>query len=273
MENIQVYINEGVSLVITHGPRILLAILTLFIGLFIIKKLTKSTKNLMKKRELDESLRPFFSMLISITLKALLIISVMGMVGVEMTSFIAILGAAGLAIGLALSGTLQNFAGGVIILIFRPFKVGDFIEAQGHMGSVKEIQIFSTILLTPDNRTIIIPNSPLSSGSMVNYSAQAQRRVDLKFGIGYNDDIDKTKEVLQGLIKADTRILKEPEPFIAVSELGDSSVNFAVRLWVNTDNYWPVFFEMTENVKKEFDKQKISIPFPQRDVHIFNQNN
>lgn len=273
MENIEVYINEAVTLIMTYGPKLLLAIIVLFVGLYIIKKLTKTLSKMMKKRELDESLRPFFATMISVVLKTLLVISVMGMVGIEMTSFIAILGAAGLAIGMALSGTLQNFAGGVIILIFRPFKVGDFIEAQGHMGTVKEIQIFNTILLTPDNKTIIVPNAPLSTGTMVNFSAQSQRRVDFTFGIGYNDDIDKTKSVLMGLINADGRILKDPEPFVAVSELADSSVNFVVRVWVEAANYWPVFFAMNENVKKEFDKQNISIPYPQQDVHVFNTSN
>lgn len=273
MENIDAYIKEAVSLIMVYGPKLILALITLFVGLYLIKIITRSTTKLMKKRELDESLRPFFGTLISVLLKTLLVISVMGMVGIEMTSFIAILGAAGLAIGMALSGTLQNFAGGVIILIFRPFKVGDFIDAQGHMGTVKEIQIFNTILLTPDNRTIIIPNAPLSSGSMVNFSSQAQRRVDFTFGTGYSDDIDKTKTILNDLINADSRILKEPAPFVAVSELADSSVNFVVRVWVEAANYWPVFFDMNENVKKEFDNQKISIPFPQRDVHIYNQNN
>jgi len=273
MENIDAYIKEAVSLAMVYGPKLILAVLTLIIGLYLIKIVTKSTGKLMKKRELDESLRPFFVTLISALLKTLLVISVMGMIGIEMTSFIAILGAAGLAIGMALSGTLQNFAGGVIILIFRPFKVGDFIDAQGHMGTVKEIQIFNTILLTPDNRTIIIPNAPLSSGSMVNFSSQTQRRVDFTFGTSYTDDIDKTKAVLNELINADSRILKEPAPFVALSELADSSVNFVVRVWVEAANYWPVFFDMNENVKKEFDNQKISIPFPQRDVHIYNQNN
>ncbi len=273
MGNIQAYIDQAVALVMAYGPKLLLAILTLFFGLYIIKAVTKTAKRVMKKREMDESLRPFFSSLINVTLKTLLIISVMGMIGIEMTSFIAILGAAGLAIGMALSGTLQNFAGGVIILIFRPFKVGDFLEAQGYMGIVKEIQIFNTILLTVDNRTVIIPNAPLSAGTMINYSAQSERRVDFTFGIGYSDDIDKTKSVLRELINADERILKTPEAFVAVSELGDSSVNFAVRVWVKGENYWPVFFDMNERVKKEFDKQGISIPFPQRDVHIYNQNN
>ncbi len=168
------------------------------------------------------------------------------------------------------SGTLQNFAGGVILIIFKPFKAGDFIDAQGYMGTVKEIQIFNTILKTPDNKTIIIPNGGLSTGSMTNFSTEPQRRVDFTFGIGYSDDIDKAKSVISGLIDADSRILKDPAPFIAVSELADSSVNFVVRVWADAGNYWGIFFDMTENVKKAFDKEGISIPFPQTDVHVYN---
>jgi small conductance mechanosensitive channel len=194
----------------------------------------------------------------------------MGMIGIEMTSFIAILGAAGLAFGMALSGTLQNFAGGVIILVFKPYKVGDYIEAAGYAGSVTEIRIFNTILKTPDNKVIIIPNSSLAGNSMTNYSAEPTRRVDFKFGIGYQDDIDKAKSVLKRLADADERILKDPAVFIAVSEMADSSVNLIVRAWVETANYWPVYFDMTEKVKKTFDAEGISIPFPQRDVHIYN---
>ena len=181
---------------------------------------------------------------------------------------IAILGAAGFAIGMALSGTLQNFAGGAMILIFKPFKAGDVIEAQGHTGKVSEIQIFNTILKTPDNKTIIIPNAGLSSGSMVNYSTEAQRRVDFVFGIGYGDDVDKAKEVLLQLIKTDSRILKDPEPFIVVSELADSSVNLTVRVWAEAVNYWGIYFDLTENVYKTFAKEGLNIPFPQMDVHV-----
>jgi small conductance mechanosensitive channel len=185
-----------------------------------------------------------------------------------MTSFIAILAAAGLAVGMALSGTLQNFAGGVMILLFRPFKVGDYINALGYSGTVKEIQIFNTILTTPDNVTIILPNGGLSGSAMTNYSTQATRRVDLTYGIGYDDDIDKAREILKNLIAGDKRILKDPEPFVAVSELADSSVNFVVRVWVNSSDYWGVFFDMQETVKKRFDDNGVSIPFPQTDVHV-----
>ena len=224
----------------------------------------------MEKRKIDDSLKPFIKSLTSALLKTLLVITVLGMLGVEMTSFIAILGAAGLAVGMALSGTLQNFAGGVMLLIFKPFKVGDFIEAQGYAGVVKEIQIFNTIITTGDNKTIIIPNGGLSTSSMVNYSTMPTRRVDWTFGIGYGDDVDKAKEVLKKLLSEDARILKDPEPFIAVSELADSSVNFVVRAWVNGADYWGVFFDMNEKVYKTFDKEGLNIPYPQMDVHIHN---
>jgi small conductance mechanosensitive channel len=192
----------------------------------------------------------------------------MGMMGIEMTSFIAILGAAGLAVGMALSGTLQNFAGGVMILIFKPFKVGDFIDAQGYMGVVKEIQIFVTILTTPDNKTVIIPNGPLSNGSLTNFSTQPQRRVDWTFGIAYGDDYDTAKTMLLKMMDEDKRILKDPDPFVALGEMADSSVNLTVRAWVNASDYWDVFFDMNEKFYKNADKAGLSIPFPQMDVHL-----
>jgi small conductance mechanosensitive channel len=225
----------------------------------------------MDSRRLDPSLKPFFSSLISITLKILLAISVMGMIGIEMTSFIALLGAAGLAFGMALSGTLQNFAGGVVLLVFKPFKVGDFVEAAGYSGTVSEIRIFNTILKTPDNKTIIIPNNAISGSSMVNYTTEATRRVDFVFGISYQDDIDLTKSILNRLIERDERIHKDPAPFIGLTEMADSSVNLVVRVWADTPNYWPIYFDMMEDVKKTFDAEGISIPFPQRDVHLYNQ--
>jgi len=223
---------------------------------------------MLDKRQTDSSLKPFLKGIVGILLKAMLVISVLGMFGIEMTSFVAILGAAGLAVGLALSGTLQNFAGGVMLLIFKPFKVGDVIQAQGYTGSVSEIQIFNTIMKTPDNKTIIVPNGGLSSSSMTNYSTEPQRRVDWTIGIGYGDDLDKAKAVIKRLCDADERILKDPEVFIAVSELADSSVNFAVRAWVNAADYWGVFFDMKENVYKTFTKEGLNIPFPQMDVHV-----
>jgi len=187
-----------------------------------------------------------------------------------MTSFIAILGAAGLAVGMALSGTLSNFAGGVMILIFKPFKVGDVLEAQGYTGGVKEIGIFNTIMNTPDNKTIIIPNGGLASGSMVNYSTEPTRRVDWTVGIGYGDDYDKAKSVMEKFISEDARILKDPAHFIALHTLADSSVNLTVRAWVNAADYWGVYFDMNEKIYKNFGQEGLNIPFPQMDVHVHN---
>jgi len=222
---------------------------------------------MMIKRNLDASLIPFLSSIIGIILKAALFISVAGMIGIEMTSFVAILGAAGLAVGLALQGTLQNFAGGVMLLLFKPFKVGDVLSAQGFTGSVKEIQIFNTIMATPDNRIIIIPNGGLANSAMTNFSTMDTRRVDFSFGIGYDDDFEKAKSLIRSLIDADSRILKDPEPFVRVGELADSSVNITTRVWVNAADYWAVHFDLIENVKKTFDKEKVSFPYPQMDVH------
>ncbi len=266
MENLSLQIND---IVVTYGPKLIGALITLIVGMWIISILRGVIRRQMEKREVEASLRGFLNSMLGITLKLMLWIAVIGMMGVEMTSFIAILGAAGLAVGMALSGTLQNFAGGVMILIFKPFKVGDVITAQGYTASVREIQIFNTILKTGDNKTIIIPNAGLSSGSMVNFSVEPKRRVDFTFGIGYGDDVDKAKEVLMKLIKADDRILNDPaEPFIAVSELADSSVNLVVRVWAEAANYWGIYFDLTEQVYKTFDKEGLNIPFPQMDVHI-----
>jgi len=263
------YAHKAIEMAMEYGPKLLLAILTLFIGLWVIKVFTRGIDRMMAKKDLDPSLNSFVLSLFSNLLKILLAVSVMGMIGIEMTSFIAILGAAGLAVGMALSGTLQNFAGGVMLLIFKPYKVGDYVEMQGYAGTVKEIQIFQSVLLTPDNVTIIIPNSPISTGAMKNYSTQSERRVDFIFGIGYEDDIDHAKSVLNRLIEADERIFKEPASFIGVVEHGESSINFSVKVWAKAEDYWGIYFDMMENVKKEFDKEKISIPYPQRDVHLY----
>lgn len=256
------------ELAITYGGKLLLALLTLIVGLWLIGKLTKSLNKLFKARDFDQTLQSFLSSLLGITLKALLLVSVISMVGVQMTSFIAILGAAGLAVGMALSGTMQNFAGGVMLLIFKPIKVGDYIEAQGHAGTVKEIQIFNTILNTPDKKTIIIPNGGLSTGSMINYSTEPVRRLDWTFGISYNDSIDKAREIIMEILNAEERIHQDPAPFVGLVNLGDNSVDLVTRVWVDAANYWPLFFEINEKVKKAFDAKGISIPFPQRDVHI-----
>lgn len=260
------------NIVANYIPMLTGAILTLIIGLWLIRIITRGSSRMMDKKDFDPTLKPFIKALVSITLKVLLLITVISMVGVKMTSFIAILGAVGLAIGLALSGTLQNFAGGVMLLLFRPFKVGDYIEAQGHSGTVNEIQIFNTILKTPDNKTIIIPNGGLSTNSMINYSAEPKRRVDWTFGIGYGDGIEEAKRIIRQLLDDDPRIIQDPEPFVEVSELADNSVNFAVRAWVNAGDYWGVFFSMNEKIYNEFNAVGLNIPFPQMDVHIHNTN-
>ncbi|MCG8373124.1 MAG: mechanosensitive ion channel [Balneolales bacterium] len=271
MENFTFDTSTLVDLGINYGVKLVQAVLVLVIGLWITSLVSKLIKTVLTKSQIEDSLNSFIRSLVSILLKVMVYITALGMLGVEMTSFIAILGAAGLAVGMALSGTLQNFAGGVMILLFKPFKVGDFIEAQGYSGSVQGIQIFVTSLNTPDNKTIIIPNGPLSTGSLINYSAEETRRVDWTFGIGYGDDIDKAYQVLRQLIDADERILKDPEPFMALSELADSSVNIVVRVWVKSADYWGVFFKMNEEVYKTFDKKGLSIPFPQTELWINRQ--
>ncbi|MCP9768339.1 mechanosensitive ion channel family protein [Lacihabitans sp. LS3-19] len=267
--NKEAIINKFTSLTLEYGPKIIVAIFIWIIGSWLVKQLTKGFVKVMETRDTDDSLKPFLRSLVSILLKVLLVLSILGTVEIEITSFIAILGAAGLAIGMALSGTLQNFAGGVIILLFKPFKVGDFIDAKGHTGTVKEIQIFNTILKTPENITVIIPNGELSNASLKNFSLETQRRVDWKFGVGYGDNADHAEMVIKQLCDADDRILTEPEPFIALSELGDNSINFVVRAWVEADDYWPVFFDMNKKIYEAFNKEGLNIPFPQMDVHLF----
>ena len=270
MDNLQNYSGKAIELLMGYGPKLILAIITLIIGLWVIKLFVKGLRKGMERKKTDASLQGFLLSLIGILLKIMLVISVASMVGIQMTSFIAILGAAGLAVGLALQGSLANLAGGVLILLFRPFKIGDFVDASGHMGTVKDIQIFNTILKTPDNKTIVIPNGVLSNASMTNYSTEPTRRVDMTFGIGYSDDIKKAKEILEELLRNDNRVLSDPKSMVVVSELADSSVNFVVRAWCNSADYWGIYFDMLEKVKLEFDKQGISIPFPQRDVHVYN---
>jgi len=266
------YYDKIIELVLQYGPKLVGAIFVWIIGSLIIKALVKGFNQVLNSRDIDESLKPFLKGIVSTLLKVMLAISVLGMLGIQMTSFIAILGSAGLAVGMALSGTLQNFAGGVMLLIFKPFKNGDFIEAGGYTGTVSEIQIFNTILKTPDNKTIIIPNGGLSTSSMINYSSEETRRVDWIYGIGYGDKTKDAKNVLLQLMKEDERILQSPEPpFIAVSELADSSVNFAVRAWVKSENYWGVFFDMNEKVYNTFEKEGLNIPYPQMDVYVHNK--
>ena len=254
------------------GIKIIAALAVFLIGKWVAKKLKKAAEKIMTKGNVDITLIKFASNLTYTVLLIVVILAALGQLGVQTTSFLAILGAAGLAVGLALQGSLSNFASGVLIIFFRPFKVGDFVELAGKTGTVSQIQIFTTELKTPDNKVIIIPNSQITSSVITNFSAEDTRRVDLKFGIGYGDDLLKAKKILNDLVNSDSRILKEPAPFVAVSELADSSVNFVVRVWVNAPDYWAVFFDMNEKVKLTFDKEGISIPFPQRDVHLYNHN-
>ena len=271
MENFQETLQKIYELAIQYGMKFVMAIVVLLVGLIVVKWITKGMVKMMRKGKVSESLIPFLKSMTNILLKVMLIISVMGMVGIQMTSFIAVLGAAGLAVGLALQGTLQNFAGGVMILLFKPYEVGHFIETQGYMGTVKEIQIFTTVLSTPDNRKVIIPNSPIATGSLTNFSAMPTRRIDFAFGIGYNDDIDKSKKILLKMAQKDERVLQEENPpEVMVEGLGDSSVNLKLRVWVKSEDYWGLFFDVTEGVKKQFDAAGISIPFPQQDVHLYN---
>ena len=268
MEEVNEYAVLAWDLVISYGPKLLLAIITLLVGLWIIGIFTRSFRKVLTTKEVDASLIPFSVSLFSTSLKVLLLLSILSMVGIEVTSFIAILGAASFAVGLALQGSLQNFAGGVMILIFRPFKVGDYIDGGGHSGTVKAIHIFNTILKTPDNKTIIIPNGGLSTSSLTNYSTETTRRLDMVFGIGYGDNIDEAIGILQEMAQSDERVLKDPAPFTGVLELGDSSVNIAFRVWCESSEYWNLHFFFNENVKKRFDKEGISIPFPQREVTL-----
>ncbi|NOY37221.1 MAG: mechanosensitive ion channel [Chlorobi bacterium] len=253
------YSQKLIDLAMIYGPRLIGAIVVLILGWWFIRLIVKGIRKAMGRSKIEPSLQTFISSLSAMTLKVLLVISVMSMMGIAMTSFIAVLGAAGLAVGMALSGTLQNFAGGVMILLFKPFKVGDMIEAQGYTGSVSEIQIFSTMLKTPDNRLIIIPNGPLATGTLTNYSTGETRRVEWTFGIGCGDDYDLATRVLKRFIDENIRILKDPAPFIALKELSNSSVNIVVRVWVRSADYWDVFFEMNEKVYKEFGKEGLNI--------------
>jgi small conductance mechanosensitive channel len=262
------YLEKITDFAIEYAPKLLGGVIVLIIGLWVTKLITKGVGKSLEKSNIDQSLVPFLRSLTNIILKALVGITVMGMIGIEMTSFVAIIGAAGLAVGMALSGTLQNFAGGVIILVLKPFKIGDFIEAQNFTGTIKEISIFSTLLNTPDKKLVIIPNGALSTGAIINYSAENLRRVDWTFGIAYGDNVEDFKRAMNTFINEDERILKEPEVFMGLSALADSSVNFVVRVWVDGPDYWGVFFDMNEKVYTKFADYNLNIPFPQMDVHV-----
>jgi small conductance mechanosensitive channel len=266
---VQQLIAKGYELITVFGVKILEALAVFIIGRWVVKYLSKLTRRLMEKRNVDVTLGKFIANMTYIALLTFVILAALGMLGIQTTSFIAVIGAAGLAVGLALQGSLSNFAAGVLMIIFRPFKAGDFIEGAGVAGIVEEIQIFTTQLATPDNKTIIIPNAKLTADNIINYSTKGTRRADMVFGIGYGDDIDKARNIITDVLFKDARVLKDPPIQVAVSELADSSVNFVARAWVNAGDYWGVVFDATETIKKRFDAEGVSIPFPQRDVHIY----
>lgn len=254
-----------------HSWNILMAIVLFIIGRLAIGILTGFLRRLLNRAKIDQTISSFLMNLVKVLLMIVLVIAVLDYLGIGTTSFIAILGAAGLAIGFALQSSLSNFASGIMLVTFKPFKVGDFIEAGGTSGTVLEITIFNTVMRSGDNKKIIIPNGQITGGNIVNCSAMDTRRVDLVFGIGYDDDIRKAKEILTRLVNDDSRILKDPPPTIAVGELADSSVNFICRPWVKASDYWNVYWDLTEKVKLTFDAEGISIPFPQQDVHIYQE--
>jgi len=257
------------ELITLYGLKIIAAVVILIVGRWVAKGLRRLTVRALIKGKVDETLVSFLGHLTYFTLLAFVIIAALNQLGIQTTSFIAILGAAGLAVGLALQGSLANFAAGVLMIIFRPFRVGDYIEGGATAGIVEEIQIFTTKLRTPDNKSIIIPNAKITGDNIVNYSAKDSRRMDMIVGVSYDDDYDQVKEVLQDILAKDGRILEEPPPTIAILEFGDNSVNFAFRPWVKTAEYWDVYFALTEAIKKRFDEEGITIPYPQRDVHLF----
>jgi small conductance mechanosensitive channel len=257
------------ELITLYGLKVIAAAVIFIVGRWVAKGLKRLIVRALIKGKVDETLVSFFGHLTYFTLLAFIIIAALNQLGIQTTSFIAILGAAGLAVGLALQGSLANFAAGVLMIIFRPFRVGDYVEGGGTAGIVEEIQIFTTKLRTPDNKSIIIPNAKITGDNIVNYSAKDSRRMDMIVGVSYDDDYDQVKEVLQDILAKDGRILEEPPPTIGIVEFGDNSVNFAFRPWVKTAEYWDVYFALTEAIKKRFDEEGITIPYPQRDVHLF----
>lgn len=261
---------QGYEMILDYAPKLALAIITLLIGLWVIGLVGKLLKVSMEKSKVDPTLVPFISSLVGWILKLLLFISVASMIGIATTSFIAVLGAAGLAIGLALQGSLANFAGGVLIMIFKPYRVGDLIESQGQLGTVKEVQIFNTILVNFESKQIIIPNGLMSNGTITNYSVEGLIRVDLTVGISYDADVEKAKSVLLDVMNNHSLVVNEPAPFVGVNGFGDSSVDLVVRPHCKPEDYWDVYFDINEQIKIALDSNNIAIPFPQRDVHLFN---
>lgn len=264
---IDLLLKQLVSMCVEVGKSILLAIVIYIAGKFVIKLINKLIRRTLEHKNVDSTIQSFLKSFVSILLNVLLIITVISALGVNTTSFAALLASFGVAAGMALSGNLQNLAGGLIILLFKPFKVGDFVEAQGSMGTVKEIQIIHTILQTVDNKEIYLPNSSLSSGSITNYSKMGTRRVDFTVNVEYGTDVEKVMNALKAIAESDERILKEPAPFYALSALAESSVNFTFRVWVNSADYWPIFFDLNKKIYEDFNRQAIKFPFPQLQIH------
>lgn len=254
------------------GTNLIVCVLILVAGFWLAKMLSKGVRKVLRRSNTDEGLVTFLTSFLSMVLKILVVITAITQLGIEMTSFVALLGAAGLAIGMAFSGTLSNFAGGVIILVLKPFKLGDFIDAQNEQGIVKEIQIFNTYLHTNDNKVIILPNGAVANGNIINFTKADKRRVDWTFSISYGDDVEKAKEILLRYVKEDKRILNDPEPFVGLLLMNSSSIDLTLRAWANTDDYWPVFFEMNERIYKDLPQHGFTFPFPQMDVNLKNAN-
>ena len=260
-------IHQVITMGMDAGKSILLAIVVALVGRYVVKFINKLVARMLERRNVEPTVQSFLKSFVNILLVTLLIVTVISTLGVNTTSLAALLASAGLAVGMALSGNMQNLAGGLILLFFKPYKVGDFIEAQGVSGTVTAIQIFHTILTTPDNKVLFIPNGPLSSGNVTNYSRNETRRVEFIISVEYGTDVEKVKQVTLDLVKSDSRILEDPAPFIAVKEMADSSVDFILRVWVNVANYWDVFFDTNERIYTEYNKQGIGFPFPQIQVH------
>lgn len=265
-------VGQFIDLAVRFGLQVSAAVVILVVGLWLAKKIKALFIATLEKRTIDPTLVGFFSSLLYGAITVFVVIAAISKLGVQTTSFVAVIGAAGLAVGLALQGSLANFASGVLLILFKPFQAGNFIKAGGEMGTVVEVGILTTELKTPDNIKIIMPNSQVMDGPITNFSAHPTRRVDMTVGVSYTDDLNKAKKIIEDLIEADERILKEPAPQVVVGNLGDSSVDFIVRPWVNADDFWPVKFDFTKAVKEKFDAEGVSIPFPQRDVHLFQES-
>lgn len=268
MEQIQQWVLDNSGVIASHIFNFIIALVIFLVGKAVAKLISKAILKAFSKRNVDKAVGSFISSIVYAIVLAAAVLMALSQMGIQTTSFVAILGAAGLAVGLALQGSLSNFASGVLIILLRPFKAGDYVEAGGVAGSVRAIEIFSTTLVTPDNKVVIVPNSAITGGSITNYSAEATRRVDMVFGVSYKADLKLAKQILNDVVKADERVLAEPAPTIAVSALAESSVNFVVRPWVKSTDYWAVYFDLNEKIKMAFDQAGVEIPFPQMDVHL-----